>query len=340
VVSPQEKQEAWAKVKGKRKRPRWSKSQICRCDTCSSSAYNDNMARHGPEQQIGVDYTLTDLVRLLGAESAEIQTAVERLRSLSVAAMDIESLTRPLDQGGPLPGCGVGYADFEAGGGFLESHASKVQVPIMICHLDQLASESEGPSVFTASDDSEEAGFALLSEYWEHVLFQHRRAVQAKRRVARPLLELTEAYKKAFINHSVGWTLGDRRARRAWLQEEIGRIARGFEQLSLRLLRQEEEDGGGLIHRALEASSAGERKKLAKDLKDLGAPASEVDEFVLLVETAHSSRSWTGGASSEDPWAAPDHRGLQSAWESSLPGKLEKAVRALIASYTIFSFYG
>jgi hypothetical protein len=307
------------------------------------------MSTHGPEQQITVDYTLTDLLELLGAASPENKEAVERIRLLSVAAMDIESVTRDLDLGAPGPGHAVGYANVEQGGAFMEAHARKSQIPVMIAHVDQSALENEGTSVFTASGDKEEDCFSLLSAYWEHVLACHRRSVEHKRKLARPLIELVDQYRRAFVQHSAEWMLRDQEARKLWLQDETGKLVSAFPSLPCRLLETEPistERQPEFVHLrelAAAASSSEARRILGCRLLAAGGPASDVTEFLHLIEAAHSSKSWngsTGSAGSEDLWTAPDHRSLQSAWNQSLPGKLESELQRLLRSYTVFTFYG
>jgi len=348
-VTSQRRESAWQKVKAKRRRPARSRPRTCRCRICRSAAYSDNMAPHGPQQQITVEHTLTDLLRMLGLDSPQVRESLERMRALSVAAMDIESVTRDLDLGPPGPGPAVGYADVEAGGGFLESHPRKSQRPVMVAHVDLLGLEGgDGTQVFTAVGDDEEHCFGLLSRYWEHVLASHRRAADSKARLARPLLELIDEYRGAFIDHSVRWVLRDRESRKLWLREEAGRMISLFPLLAgLRLTGQEPSPStsasGDLLELVCASESPGARDQLARRLRAAGGSPEEVAEFMHLVESAHSSSSWNGrgaSAASEDLWTGPDHRSLQAAWNQSLPGKLEAQLRRLIRSYTVFTFYG
>ncbi len=81
-------------------------------------------------------YTLfvSELLKLLGADTAVNLEIVEQLCSLSMASMDIESMTVELNLEPPArKGSGLFYGIVDDVK--LQGHFKKVQKPVMIAHL-------------------------------------------------------------------------------------------------------------------------------------------------------------------------------------------------------------
>ena len=175
----------------------------CRCEICRDTAYASNMAKSGPEKLLTYAPDVTELLHLLGVATTENLGAVERLCELSVASMDIESSTLPLDLSPPVdPATGVRHAVVD--GCALEGHSQKIQKPLMISHLDSLMPDSE-PAVFVVESDSEEAVYKMMADYWKFVRSRHRECSRRKRELVLPLTELLVRYRLAHEQAHASW---------------------------------------------------------------------------------------------------------------------------------------
>jgi hypothetical protein len=127
---------------------------------------------------------------------------VEELCKLSVAAMDIESMTLSVNLEPPVrEGGGLNYNVVD--GARLEGHFKKVQKPIMIAHLDEL--DLGCVKVFQASSDAEESIYQMMRDYWVHVQELRNRAKREKLKIAEPLLALIADYKNAHFEVYSRW---------------------------------------------------------------------------------------------------------------------------------------
>ena len=174
----------------------------CKCETCKSTDYDVNMNVLGPEKLCSSSLDISDLLGLLGASSPENLKIVEEMCALSIASMDIESMTvninldPPVDQIG-----GLNYGLFDSAS--LEGHFKKVQKPIMIAHLDGLSDEKV--KVFTVESDEEEKIYEMMELYWKHVTERHRLTTQAKKFLAQPLFDLIQKYREAHFSAYAEW---------------------------------------------------------------------------------------------------------------------------------------
>jgi hypothetical protein len=201
---------------------------------------------------------VTDLLQMLGADTKENLKIVERLCQLSVASMDIESMTVTVHVDDPEPVLKYAAIDDVIMGGYVK----KVQKPIMISHIDTLLFEecqekqlSTGKTdfeidllTFTAESDCEEDIYKMMKQYWNSVLVCKQKICEEKKRIAQPILDLIAKYNHAHIQFFRYWQLS---------------------------------------------------RSPKEDLKAVG-----------------------------------------DVWWQSIPGKLQKALAALIQQYEIFSFYG
>lgn len=190
----------------------------CRCGDCRSNLYSSNMSRAGPERLCSSPYTARELLRLLGMLDKESTTLIERLLELSIAAMDLESQTRPLEMEGPLPGPGIFYP--EIAGPILEGHVKKVQRPIMIGHTDALTRERGERWRDTVDDDSVSAVFSMFARYWLRVSRLHRQSRDLKLKTAESLMEATANYQRAFYAYSDRWSQFSREERAELFRQE------------------------------------------------------------------------------------------------------------------------
>ena len=175
-----------------------NKVKICTCSLCSDSEFDANMSKAGPEQLVTSELDARDLLQLLGALDAANEDILEKLCELSVASMDIESMTVNADLFSPNYLGALKYAEIDRGQ--LEDHVKKVQKPIMIAHVDALGqTNSRLRIMLTAGADSEEAIFRMMTKYWKKVLRLQRRCIREKRKIAAPILGLIQEYKDAFF---------------------------------------------------------------------------------------------------------------------------------------------
>lgn len=209
------------KIKGLNARPLPTvtkpKPQICKCYRCSSKAYNDNMARSGPERLTIVSPTITDYLEITGLNSTDNLTTIDRMAELSVAGMDIESMTCTVDNEQPEPFCQYNDIDSVTTAGYVR----KIQKPIMISHLDTLAYEANrlakeyledvdhdsvgDPLTFTVKGNGEHHCYRMIEKYYKAVVLRQKLAIAEKKRLATPLLDILNEYKKVhfafFVYH-------------------------------------------------------------------------------------------------------------------------------------------
>jgi hypothetical protein len=161
-----------------------------------------NMNDDGPERLCSYFLDITDLLQLLGADSEDNLALVDKMCQLSVAAMDIESMTMKVDLEAPVrEGGGLQYGIVD--GARLEGHFKKVQKPIMIAHLDEL--DSGTVKVFQTASDAEESMYKMMRDYWEHVKEQRKLIKNKKRELAQPLFDMIEEYKTAHFEIYWKW---------------------------------------------------------------------------------------------------------------------------------------
>ena len=212
-------QKVWKEASAARKK--WLNSneqkasgRICKCSTCSSSSFSENMSAAGPEQLCSTGYSVSDLLKMLGAWTPSAERDVDKLCELSIASMDIESKTVTADVGGPSHGEPVEYRSVDTSK--MEGYVKKIQKPIMIAHADSLlgsggtaaaaaAAATTGTKIFTAESDSEPAIFKMMRKYWDFVLERQRAAQEEKLRIARPLYELVNSYRRPFFELASEW---------------------------------------------------------------------------------------------------------------------------------------
>lgn len=213
-------------------------SIFCSCSKCSSDEYNLNMNERGPERLCTYNLDVTDLLYFLGADSPSNLAIMEKLSELSVASMDIESMTVQVhleppvrQQGGIL----YGTIDEASLGG----HLKKVQKPIMIAHTDKITTDegNEDVTVFTAVSDAEEDIYAMMRSYWAHVKSQQYKAQQLKTEIATPLFQLISSYKTTHFEVYQQWCAENlvepdgRLITKAWYQSLPGQLEKRLRRL-------------------------------------------------------------------------------------------------------------
>lgn len=196
----------------------------CGCELCSSQEYQHNMSHCGPEKLLQHEWSLRDLLRMLGQDSKENIKLVDHLLDMSMASMDIESMTVKLSQqcAGDSK---FKYKTIESKVS-VEDHPVFIQKPIMICHADWLSlikpdpdkdgTEEEKEESFDvdrnhllllqAPSDDESDLFEFIRTYWRHVVHRYRIIVDLKKKMAQPLLDIVAKYHRAHLAAHATWT--------------------------------------------------------------------------------------------------------------------------------------
>lgn len=221
TLSPAEIEEALLKKKakeaaklqktkgGRRVKKTIRDEKLCGCNICAKSEEFDcNMSKFGPEKLCTINYSIRDLLKMLGSCSSENEEILDQLCEWSIASMDIESRTCTSDMGTPAPGPTVSYLEIDSAN--LEAHVKKVQRPLMIAHVDAgLMESSFDDCCFVVDSDSESSVFAMMERYWAFVLNRRVFVKSKKKELAKPLLALIDEYKKAFFEFIRQWTQTD-----------------------------------------------------------------------------------------------------------------------------------
>ena len=213
TVNLEERREALAKVEAKKRMKKSgkipygdSRVKVCKCETCRhSDKFDINMGRGGPERLCVYSLCASELLKLIGFDTPDNLETIEKLCALSMASMDIESMTLDVHLEPPArEGAGLFYGIVDDVK--LQGHFKKVQKPIMIAHLDQLSDEND-VKVFTIASDAEEDIYKMMRQYWRFVKERHAAVRAEKSKLARPLLNLVNTYKNAHIQFSEKWCL-------------------------------------------------------------------------------------------------------------------------------------
>ena len=198
---PKTEREKAAFIRDEKKRAKKCNNikKTCTCNICNSTDFNANMSQSGPEQLLTIEMEVREILKLLGQLDDQNEQIIEQMCSLSVASMDIESMTVEADLFSPNL---LGAATYnEIGNSYLEDHIKKVQKPIMIAHVDALGMEdSKERILLTAKSDAEESIYHMMVLYWKKVLKLKKKSCAKKRLLAEPLLNLIQEYKNAYFN--------------------------------------------------------------------------------------------------------------------------------------------
>ena len=245
-VNLDERREALAKVEAKKKLKQAAegkkisygdtRTKVCVCPTCrQSDKFDINMGRGGPERLCVYSLCLSELLKMLGFDTDENLNIVEQLCSLSMASMDIESMTVEVDLEPPArEGAGLFYGVVDDVK--LQGHFKKVQKPVMIAHLDQLSDEND-VKVFTIESDAEEDIYKMMREYWKFVAERHEAVRKEKHKLARSLLLLVQTYKVAHFEFSQQWCIAnqiptqDQTYHRSYKQSLVGQLEKRLRML-------------------------------------------------------------------------------------------------------------
>ena len=160
------------------------------------------MNSDGPERLCSYFLDISDLLQLLGADNQENLALVDSLCQLSVAAMDIESMTVNVDLEPPVREVG-GLKYSTVDGARLEGHFKKVQKPIMIAHLDDL--DNDNVKVFQVSSNEEESMYHMMRDYWGHVKERQKQAIKVKKEIAKPLFDMINEFNVAHYEAYNRW---------------------------------------------------------------------------------------------------------------------------------------
>ena len=171
--------------------------KLCRCNICSKDKkYSKNMDTHGPERLCSTKFTLKELLTILNCPPEVMGNRLEQLCELSIAAMDIESRTCHIDMKGPKPGPTVEYGEYDEA--VLEGHVKKVQRPVMIAHTDAITGDDVWS--LTVTDDSTDAIFDMMKEYWNRVNVCRNACLEQKKTLAAPLFKYLQEFETTYYH--------------------------------------------------------------------------------------------------------------------------------------------
>lgn len=196
--------EAKKSAKKRNRRGQEVREKICVCTLCSSDSFSTNMDSAGPERLCSYFLDLSDLLKLLGLDTPDNVASVERMCELSVASMDIESMTVQVDLEPPVNEVG-GLAYSTVDSASLEGHFKKVQKPLMIAHMDETLVAGGAVTVFQIESDAEESIYKMMRDYWAFVKSQQFEAIKQKRELAAPLLAVLQDYKTVHFEVYFEW---------------------------------------------------------------------------------------------------------------------------------------
>lgn len=312
-----------------------SRSKICKCSICLDTKFSENMAFSGPEKLCSTEYTVSDLLKILGEWNRDVEALVEKLCSMSVGAMDIESRTCSADVGKSTDGNCFTYGEILADIK-MEGHVKKVQKPLMIAHLDGLDLLSDSlkrpdaaVEVFTVESDSEESIYAMMKDYWDHVLLRQKAVREAKIKVAEPLYRLTNQYRKVFFEYSC-----------KWLDDSLEKIKKSQQKYAAKTFL---EKAGKSTKRSrcssfkeeIDNSNPDETEAPPTDKEEEEEEEDYVDDPISVYNQLELATLQSLAEKFEVKQSQ-----LVAAWRATLPGKLEAGLDRLIEQYEIFSFYG
>jgi len=201
------------KKKRARTRRQWEREEkmphvadrICQCGFCTKKDFEENMNPAGPERLLTTTWDAFDLLQLLGADSSVNHSILEQMSYLSIAAMDIEAMTVKVDL--EPPEMFVNFAEIDSVA--LGEHTKQIQKPIMISHLDGLIYKEQMErtndeeyielETLTSKSDNERDMFRMMELYWKAVKRWHEKCVCEKKKLAKPLLDLVDLYRKAHV---------------------------------------------------------------------------------------------------------------------------------------------
>lgn len=299
--------------------------KLCKCSFCSDKTFDQNMSASGPEKLCSTDFSVSDLLKILGEWNPQVEETLEKLCYVSVAAMDIESRTVELDTGKSTDGNCFEYGEISAGPK-MEGHVRKIQKPLMIAHSDGLQmletadsaanltekTSGKGVAVFTVDSDSEESIYTMMKQYWDLVVSRQKKTREYKLKLAQPFYHLVNLYRKAFFDHSCEWL--------AKTSEHLKKKQSQFETKKRRSDGEAADDS---------PEEMGSPSRVDVDWNE------DLDEATLV----YSNMEIETLQKLCDKFEIKQEQ-LTAAWKATLPGKLETCLDRLMDQYEIFSFYG
>lgn len=184
------------------------KIKLCKCSLCNLKTFDDNMSRAGPERLCVAPLCPRELLQLLGIDTPENLAALDRMCELSVASMDIESMTLSVDLEPPNSSSRFPYAEIDSAQ--LGGHFKKIQKPIMISHVDALTFHLPASErlTLTAVSDDESSFYEMLKIYWNRVVELQNACRLEKKKLSEPIRQVISQYKKVYFEEANKWYSG------------------------------------------------------------------------------------------------------------------------------------
>lgn len=290
----------------------------CSCPECGTSTkYNDNMSSFGPEQLTTFQYSISDLLKLLGQDSPANLAILNQMLDMSVASMDIESMTVPLDVDKPNT-CAFNYQTIEPTVS-VQDHALFVQKPIMICHMDWLSRPNEGTEshvFFQAASDDEYDIYELMKNYWKAVKVRKETLTKMKHDLAEPIWAVIQRYRQAHFSFHALWYKKYPLSAKSSIQDPY--------------------------HVCYDSCSSSDISSTSdSNISQASSDESALSEIELEVLTNRYKETHCQMMQTmEDDYLVYNNKVILASWRRSLAGQLEEALVKLESDYCIFSFYG
>lgn len=177
--------------------------KYCKCHICTKELL-PNMSVNGQERLCTIKPSSYDLLSMLGISTRKNKEIIDQLCEMSIASVDIESMTQTTDNEHPIRNTFQGTSEFSVIGGPI-NHIRKVQKPLMVAHCDCL----EDTQVVSLQDFLDEGSdmeteaniFKMMESYWNHVvLVRYNKLTVRKRELAQPLLDYLSAYNREHVS--------------------------------------------------------------------------------------------------------------------------------------------
>lgn len=177
--------------------------KICKCHICTKELL-PNMSSCGQERLCTIKPSTYDLLTMLGIATQTNKHIIQDLCEMSLASVDIESMTQTTDNQDPVPNTFQGSSDHSYVGAPI-NHVQKVQKPLMIAHTDWLGDTQ----VLSLADYLDEGAvietnaniYKMMESYWtDVVLKRHQQIVEKKRVLVKPILDYLKAYNQEHVS--------------------------------------------------------------------------------------------------------------------------------------------
>jgi hypothetical protein len=279
--------------------PKSSRPGPCPCSLCKGATrYECNMSANGPQKLYTTELPLKDLLKMTGRWNRTAESILARCSRLSTASFDIESAAKPVDGGAGNED--IAFPEKTVSNLRLPRVVYAVHVPVLLGFIDNLMLERGLEPVILKNDIIERN--SLERAFLEEIVKRRKEAVQVKRNLLGYLFAWLSRYKRAHFS----------------FYASIGLIKEGqVSQLSLISGYDDDDDENESVARKKEDIIILSSSASLGENKGIRSKRAEIALKEALTEKTNA---------------------LQDAWHHSLFGLIEKRLRRLMASYTVYGF--